>query len=55
MAIKGFVGKKHVTENGEGLGEHVERGIGSDEGIEEESGFAIGEGEKGIGSVQLGT
>lgn len=51
MAIEGFVGKKHVAEDGEGLREHIERGTGSDERIEEESGLAIGEGEEDIGLV----
>lgn len=55
MAIKGFIGKKHLAEEGEGMGEQVERGIGSDERVEEESGLAIGEGEEDIGLVQLGT
>ncbi|KAJ1387743.1 hypothetical protein SESBI_39731 [Sesbania bispinosa] len=55
MAIKAFIGAKHLAEEGEGMGEQVERGIGSDERVEEESGLAIGEGEEDIGLVQLAT
>lgn len=51
MAIKGFMGKKHLTEEGEGLGEEIERRIGSDERVEEKSGLAIGEGKEDIGLV----
>lgn len=44
-----------MAEEGEGMGEQIERGIGSEERVEEESGLAIGEGEEDVGMVQLGT
>ncbi|CAK9311815.1 unnamed protein product, partial [Citrullus colocynthis] len=44
----------HVAENGEGLREETERGVGSDEGIEEVGRAASGEGEDGDSLWELG-
>lgn len=54
MAVNGFSRNKHLPENRERLREEAERGVGSDERIEEEGGAASGEGEYGDGLWELG-
>lgn len=49
MTVNGFAREKHVAENGEGLREETERGVRSDEGIEEVGRASSGEGEDGEG------
>lgn len=55
MALDGFVREKHLAKDVESFGEQVERGMGSNEGVEEESGLVIGEAEEKDGFVELGT
>lgn len=45
VAVNGFAGEEHLAKNGEGLREEEERGVGSNEGVVEESGTTISEGE----------
>lgn len=55
VAIDGFVGEKHLAKNGEGLREKEERRVTSNEGVIEEGGATIGEGEDVRGLGHLGT
>ena len=45
VAVQGFAGAKHAAEKEEGIGEAVDGGEGSDEGVVEEGGLAVGDGE----------
>ncbi|KAJ4825215.1 hypothetical protein Tsubulata_044810 [Turnera subulata] len=50
MAIDGITGNEHAAEEGKGVGEEVEGGVSSDEGVEDEGGSAAGGGEEESGS-----
>lgn len=55
MVVDGLAGDDHLAENGEGLRELIKGDIASDEGVIEEGGLTVGEGEDIGGLVHLGT